>query len=608
MLTLATLIENAGEPRMQSRYRDPGHLRELGYTGLVLFETTSVSGVESPDVLAAGPSGRVGPAAGGAGPIGPGDPRHPVDASPSIAGWSSRPRVSAAGGASGVSGGAGVSGGGEVQRWVEQQFESIGRRVREAAAAGLDVYIFYDVLSLPRVLIEADAEQALTCRGKPEMLCPASEAAMERSAAALDAMITRWPQIAGVVLRLGDNDAARFPHLVGNELYLPHCPRCSGMSRADRMLEAIRRFHHLIVERHGRRLIVRAWNVRPGGMHDTPDLAVRIANGLPGRADDDRLVLSFKFTETDFWRYQRWNPASLVVGDRPVIYELQCQREFEGKGGLPDWQVPLWVHGCPEMRGHEEVSGLAAVAGRINLAGLWAWVRGGGWGGPFVSSETWIDANVHAVPHLAQQPDADPAALADQWIERRLGISDHEQAAAIRQVLEHSPEHILKAFYIGPYARSRRNAWHPNGDWIQDDLLDANAAWRMIRKLPDAALDEVVNEQAEAAALLAADRATLYRVLGEGSRGHVEPMVNSLVYGESFYEALRDLLDGLVAYKRLLRSKDDALARRCHRSLLAAQSHWNHHTQRHGGLPGAATAFREASFWELTQRILAELG
>jgi len=43
------------------------------------------------------------------------------------------------------------------------------------------------------------------------------------------------------------------------------------------------------------------------------------------------------------------------------------------------------------------------------------------------------------------------------------------------------------------------------------------------------------------------------------------------------------------------------------RSLLSAQSHWNHHTQRFSALPGAATAFREQQFWEQTQDMLGEV-
>ena len=33
--------------------------------------------------------------------------------------------------------------------------------------------------------------------------------------------------------------------------------------------------------------------------------------------------------------------------------------------------------------------------------------------------------------------------------------------------------------YIAPYARSLAQPWHPNADWIQDDVVDAEAAWRL---------------------------------------------------------------------------------------------------------------------------------
>mgnify|MGYP004166177951 CR=1 FL=1 len=52
MLKLATLIQNPGEPPVDSRYADPRELAELGYTGQVLYSTTALSGVASPDARA----------------------------------------------------------------------------------------------------------------------------------------------------------------------------------------------------------------------------------------------------------------------------------------------------------------------------------------------------------------------------------------------------------------------------------------------------------------------------------------------------------------------------------------------------------------------------
>ena len=46
MLKLATILDNPGAPVTKTRYRDPQELSRLGYNGIVLYETTGLSGVE----------------------------------------------------------------------------------------------------------------------------------------------------------------------------------------------------------------------------------------------------------------------------------------------------------------------------------------------------------------------------------------------------------------------------------------------------------------------------------------------------------------------------------------------------------------------------------
>jgi len=551
MLKLAALIQNPGEPALESRYRDPAVLRDLGYTGLIVHETTGLSGIESPDAI--------------------------VD--------------------------------GEVRRWVNKQFEQLEAVVDQNLSAGLSVYLAYDVLSLARSVVEAQVG-AVTCKGRPQTLCPASEVAMEHSMRALGALLRRYPSVSGIVLRFGDNDAGRLLHLVGNDVYSPHCPRCSALGRADRIAQLIQRCYDLVVQRFDKRLIVRAWNVKPNGMHDALDLCRRVAERLPGAEtpEDDRLILSFKYTQTDFWRYQPWNACSLVFGTRPIVYELECQREYEGKGGIPNWQAPIWQQGAPEITDPEQRLGLAEVAERVNLAGLCAWVRGGGWGGPFIRNESWIDANAYAVPRLADEPGLDLDQLAQEWATQRLNLSDPEQAVAIAEVLTRSAEIARKAFYLEPFARSRSSPWHPNADWIQDDLVDALAAWRIVQRMPDSALDPVLREKQEAVDAVGQCRSQMQRLIDDDNRKRLEPLIHSMLYAESLFEAIRDLLAGLVAYKRYQKTGSQPNAELCRQRLLAAQSHWNHHTQRHGSLSGAATPFRESHFWELTQRLLTEVG
>jgi hypothetical protein len=553
MLKLATLLQNPGEPDITSQYKDPALLKTLGYNGLVLYNTTGLSGISSPEDIADR----------------------------------------------------------ELSRWVGQQFDETARRVDEAVAAGLDVYLSYDMLVLPKSYVESHAEE-LCCKGSNDTLCPASNLAVQRSMAALEALIRRLPKAAGVVLRLGDTDARRLPYLVGNDLYAPHCPRCSQLGRADRVIAAIEEAYDLVAIKHKRRLIVRAWNVRPSGFHDSPELAQRIVARLPGEPTDDRLVLSFKFTQTDFWRYQPWNQSSIVAGgktqaNRPVLYELECQREFEGKGGVPNYQPTLWRDGLPEAF-EADRGGLAQVADQVNLAGLWAWVRGGGWGGPFVQDEAWIDANVVAVPQLADDPSANVMQLAKKWCKDRLDLNEPDLINAVTGILERSAELAREAFYFGPFTATKGSCWHPAADWVSDDQLNAEACWRIIQRIPENELDLAVQEKEHAAEQISSDRHLLQTLAGDRAHDRLQSLVNTLIYAESLYAAMRDLTAGLVAYRRYLDTGNRDYAETARGRLFSAQSEWNHHAQRHAMLPGTATPFREFGFWELTQRVLDEVG
>ncbi|MEO0474942.1 MAG: hypothetical protein AAF085_03075 [Planctomycetota bacterium] len=558
MLKLATLLQNPGEPDITTQYKDPKALASLGYNGLVLYSTTGLSGVTSPDEI--------------------------VDR--------------------------------ELSRWVAQQLDETARRVDEAVAAGLDVYISYDMLVLPRDYVQSHAAE-LCCKGTTDTICPASNLAIARSMTALESLVHRLPKIAGVVLRLGDTDARRLPYLVGNDLYSPHCSRCSQLGRADRVIAAIEQAYDLVALKLDRRLIVRAWNVRPSGFHDSPELAQRIVARLPGSPDDDRLVLSFKFTQTDFWRYQPWNQSSILAGGktkagRPILYELQCQREFEGKGGVPNYQPTLWRDGLPEATLPDsetpDSGGLAQVADQVNLAGLWAWVRGGGWGGPFVQEEAWIDANVAAVPQLADDPSANVMLLAKQWCKDRLHLDEPDLINAVTGILERSAELAREAFYFGPFTATKGSCWHPAADWVSDDQLNAEACWRIIQRIPEDELELAVQEKEHAAEQISSDRHLLQSLVGDRNHDRLQSLVNTLIYAESLYAAMRDLTAGLVAYRRFRDTGNRDFADAARGRMFSAQSEWNHHAQRHAMLPGTATPFREFGFWELTQRVLDEVG
>jgi len=154
---------------------------------------------------------------------------------------------------------------------------------------------------------------------------------------------------------------------------------------------------------------------------------------------------------------------------------------------------------------------------------------------------------------------------------------------------------------------SQSGPWDSNGHWIQDDLINTQAAWQMIQNVGLDQLDQVVREKCEAAEQIVQDRVALQQLIGDDNCNILEPLVNTLLYAESLLLAIRDLFAGLVAYRRFLEGNDPELGKLCQQKLFGAQGWWNHHTQRHGALPGTATAFRETQFWELTQHILGQV-
>ncbi len=542
LLKLATLLENPAEPPTGSRYLDPTVLADYGYNGVVLYATTALSGVASAEVIQDG----------------------------------------------------------ELRRWVSQLLESTALRIETCRRAGLAVYLSYDVIVLPYDVV-TQHQRDVTVRGRHDLLDPSSDKAIDLSVGALESLLNQLPAVDGVVLRMGDTDARRMPHLIGNDVYRA----TPEHQTVDVVSHIIDRFHQPVVDQRGLRLIVRAWNVRPGGIHDRVELAQAMAQRLPGEVDDDRLVMCFKFTQRDFRRYEVWNPSSLVFGQRPILYEVQCQREFEGKGGIPNWQVPLWKQGPTEVDGPP--MGLQDACESVRFAGVLAWVRGGGWGGPFVGCEDWIDANVWTLPRLVDAPASTAESLAKAWIDERFNAR-RPTVAVLTDILMQSAELARLAFYIGPTQTEPGEVSSATAEWIQDDLLDVQVLWRLLSRMPDAGLDAAVREKAQAAEQISALRARLQQNTDGRHQSALEVLSHTLLYTESLYEALRDLVTGLVHYRRWQRTHTATLASRVRQSLLASQSHWMHHTQRYGSLSGTATPFRERGFWEMTENVLTKVG
>jgi hypothetical protein len=547
--------DNHGEPPFKTRYRDPKNLRAFGYHAIVL-----------PDALTAIPAAHdasLAPA-----------PLKPLGQDPEAL---------------------------------------IDSRLAAATAADMAVFFYADTLLLPKSVV-AKRPNDFLCDDASGRLCPAKPAVFSAFQDQIRELFDRWPAAAGLILRTAEVYPEATPHMTGNPLHTPACPTCRNLPLQDRLVRLITSLHDVLITELDKLYIHRAWQPAiPGlpNMHDDPAVYRAIAARVP---DSPNLAFSFKFTRGDFRQSApspstpapaNFNPC-LLADTRPKWIEFQCEREFEGKGAFPNYQAPAWQH---------LLSHLARSVGPDDFHrrfSLWGWSRGGGWGGPYVQREEWIDANVHALGALYAHPDADPNDIAAAWISKTFNIAESAAATpALVELLSKSAGVLRDLLYvdapgIAPYARS----------WLKDDLLDVDALWSTAQDIaavgPQRADDAV---RQKAAALAGVDRLRQLFDLASPelpNKSQARDLANSLACLGSFAGALTHLFTGFVRFLQWAKlpsgnSAKDALGLDAADHLEQAQAHWQHHTQRHALLPGAPSVFQENSLWERSNHCLEQL-
>lgn len=132
-----------------------------------------------------------------------------------------------------------------------------------------------------------------------------------------------FPQIAGLILRIGESDGNDVKDLIRTRLHLQNPKETNAL-----MKKLLPHF-----EARDRKLILRTWTV---GAHRIGDLIWHrgtLADTLDG-IDSPNFIVSMKHGESDFFRYIPLNRAFFGVKQAKII-ELQGRREYEGAGEYP---------------------------------------------------------------------------------------------------------------------------------------------------------------------------------------------------------------------------------------------------------------------------------
>lgn len=300
----------------------------------------------------------------------------------------------------------------EVRGQIGRFREGFRRLFARVRAAGLRVYVTSDYLA---------TSPAIDAR-----LAGREVGAVEWFREMVERFLEEFPEVEGVVLRIGESDGVDVRDPLRSRILL------KTADQVNRMLRTLLP----VFEKAGRRLIFRTWTVGSYLIGDMIWNRGRLGHAMRG-IDSPAFVLSMKYGESDFFRYLPLNRQFFRL-DVPKIIEFQARREYEGAG-----EYPSFIGWDCERYARE-------LAGARNVIGFSVWCQTGGWHGfrrlAFLQPEAvWIELNVAVAARVLIDRMAVEDAVA--------GIFGAERAREALEFLRLSEGVIRELLYIEEFAR-----------------------------------------------------------------------------------------------------------------------------------------------------------
>lgn len=392
-ILLDMVHNNPGEQPFQTHYNDPAYLKSLGYTGKVFFLFESAQLAVNWDSV-----------------------------DPAI-----------------------LPAGSDARKWVDAKAAELDKKYSEAKATGLDVYCESDLILFPRALVEKEHLEKT-------MSDPNDPGTQKYLGLLLEQMFKRFPQLDGIVVRIGETYLQDAPYHIG---------AISDKSDARKTIIPLVRFlrENVCVKLH-KKVIFRTW------LSFDADLQKYLAVS-DAVEPHENLLFSIKHCEGDF---HRGNPFSRILGAgrHRFIVEVECQREYEGKGAYPNYITAGVIDGFEEHAAMTAPHSLREIAKSPLYAGVWTWSRGGGWGGPYISNELWCDLNAQVLAAWVRYPERTEEALFTDFCREKLRLDD-AGAAKFRKLALLSADAVLRGKRSTQLAKEKTiGPW-----WTRDDFIAA---------------------------------------------------------------------------------------------------------------------------------------
>jgi hypothetical protein len=300
--------------------------------------------------------------------------------------------------------------------------------------------------------------------------------------AVLQQAFATFPEIDGVILRVGENDGKDVEGSFLSRLLLK-TPR-----QANELLTHILP----IFEQQKKTLIFRTWTV---GVYKIGDLIwnEKTFDAVFGSIKSDALIISMKFGDTDFMRYLHLNPL-FGRGQHKKIIELQTRREWEGMGELASFV------------GWDYQQYLQQLKNNKNVIGMHVWCQTGGWAKSAWSATTyfdkrsfWNELNTEVTIGITKHKQT-----VEQAIEQFCAARGVTQTEEFTRLLRLADEAVLKGLYLPAMAEKPlyfRRSRIPPLTWLTWDRVHLPAVVMYLHQLlvrsPDASLRDA-NDAVEA--------------------------------------------------------------------------------------------------------------
>ena len=341
----------------------------------------------------------------------------------------------------------------ESRQWMNKMTDIVKKEVFDAKKSGLMVMSHIDLFVLPKLLFDRFKNEICDQNGKISIF---KERTKEIHRVMFDEIFEKYP-VDGLIVRVGETYLFDTPYHIGNGAVIYG----DIESEKQAFIELINFLKEEVCDKHGKYLVFRTWDLFSDKFHANEQYYLDITDKIN---PSDKLLFSIKHTALDFWRNVKFNPC-LGAGKHKQVVEVQCQREYEGKGAYPMYVMNGVINGFSE---NKIKKGLKDIADNPLISGIYAWSRGGGWNGPYIKNEFWCDINSYVIGQYGSNPEQSEEDIFFRYAKEKMGL-DFENSKKFYELCLKVPNAVLFGRYINQYDAILNEGIMPSANWLRDD-------------------------------------------------------------------------------------------------------------------------------------------